>query len=132
MSHRSFCKSKFNIFIKFFKNFSTLRATGLRLLLNIEVNEYLEDFSESYGAVIEVTNPREKFFPEENGYLVAPGLVTNIGFTAVSLKPFSLIDYFPCCFQCYFWFRKEMATKLGKRQRSKQTCQDLGWKVHDW
>jgi len=55
---------------------------GLSLLLNIEADEYLGDFSESYGAVVEVTNGEEKFFPEENGYLVAPGQVTNIGFTA--------------------------------------------------
>lgn len=102
MLHRSFCKSKFSIYFKFFKNFSTLRVTGLRLVLSIEANEYLGDFSESYGAVVDVTSPNERFFPEENGYLVTPGLVTNIGFTAVSLKPFSLIDHFLCCFQSYF------------------------------
>jgi len=75
----------------------------LSLLLNIEADEYLGDFSESYGAVVEVTNGEEKFFPEENGYLVAPGQVTNIGFTAVSLKPlFLLIHHFLYCFQAHF------------------------------
>ncbi|KAL9988196.1 hypothetical protein ACROYT_G002611 [Oculina patagonica] len=54
---------------------------GLSLILNIETDEYLGDFSESFGAVIDVTHSQEMYFPEENGYLVAPGQVTNIGFT---------------------------------------------------
>lgn len=59
---------------------------GLSLLLNIEADEYLGDFSESYGAVVEVANGKEVFFPEENGYLVAPGQITNIGFSARMVK----------------------------------------------
>ena len=32
-----------------------------------------------------------------------------------------------------FWllYKNSMVLKLGKHQRSKQRCQDLGWKVHD-
>jgi len=91
----------------------------LSLLLNIEADEYLADFSESYGAVIEVNNGKEKPFPEEKGYFVAPGQVTNIGFTAVSLKP-SLL-HFPCCFQSYFCrgLQEEMVW-CEARQTSKQ------------
>lgn len=81
MSHRSFWKRKFS-----YKFQLLLRVTGLSLILNIEADEYLGDFSESYGAVVEVASGKEMYFPEENGYLVAPGQVTNIGFTAVSLK----------------------------------------------
>ncbi|KAJ7385334.1 hypothetical protein OS493_016411 [Desmophyllum pertusum] len=54
---------------------------GLSLILNIEADEYLGDFSESYGAVIDITSSKVKYFPEENGYLVAPGQITNIGFS---------------------------------------------------
>lgn len=55
------------------------------MTLNIEADEYLAEFSESYGAIVDVTSSKEMHFPEENGYLVAPGQVTNIGFTRVSL-----------------------------------------------
>ncbi|CAH3198064.1 unnamed protein product, partial [Porites evermanni] len=54
---------------------------GLSLVLNIEADDYYEDFSESYGAVVDVTSTMEMHFPEENGYLIAPGQATNIGFT---------------------------------------------------
>lgn len=59
---------------------------GLSLVLNIEANEYLGDFSESYGAVVDVTSSNEMHFPEENGYLVAPGQVTNVALTGVSVQ----------------------------------------------
>lgn len=62
-----------------------LYLTGLSLILNIEADEYLGDFSESYGAVIDITSSKVKYFPEENGYLVAPGQITNIGFSQVSI-----------------------------------------------
>ena len=55
------------------------------MVLNIEADDYLSEFSESYGAIVDVTGRRDMHFPEENGYLVAPGQVTNIGFTKVSL-----------------------------------------------
>ena len=59
---------------------------GLSLILNIEADEYLADFSESYGAIVDVTSSKEMHFPEENGYLVAPGQVTNNAFTGVSIQ----------------------------------------------
>ena len=54
------------------------------MVLNIEADDYSR-LSESYGAIVDVTGRRDMHFPEENGYLVAPGHVTNIGFTKVSL-----------------------------------------------
>lgn len=63
-------------------------ASGLSLVLNIEADDYYEDFSESYGAVVDVTSTMEMHFPEENRYLIAPGQATNIGFTKVSLPKF--------------------------------------------
>ena len=63
-------------------------ASGLSLVLNIEADDYYEDFSESYGAVVDVTSTMEMHFPEENGYLIAPGQATNIGFTKVSFPKF--------------------------------------------
>lgn len=54
-------------------------------MLNIEADEYLSDFSESYGAIVDVVDAQKMHFPEENGYLITPGQVTNIGFTKVSL-----------------------------------------------
>ena len=62
-----------------------IQIPGLSLILNIEASEYLDDFSESYGAIIDVTASNEMYFPEENGYLVAPGQVTNIGFSKVGV-----------------------------------------------
>ena len=63
-------------------------ASGLSLVLNIEADDYYEDFSESYGAIVDVTSTMEMHFPEENGYLIAPGQATNIGFTKVSFPKF--------------------------------------------
>lgn len=72
-----------------FKNvFFFYLASGLSLVLNIEADDYYEDFSESYGAVVDVTSTMEMHFPEENGYLIAPGQATNIGFTKVSFPKF--------------------------------------------
>ena len=72
-----------------FKNvFFCYLASGLSLVLNIEADDYYEDFSESDGAVVDVTSTMEMHFPEENGYLLAPGQATNIGFTKVSFPKF--------------------------------------------
>lgn len=37
---------------------------------------------------MDVTSTMEMHFPEENGYLIAPGQATNIGFTKVGLPKF--------------------------------------------
>ena len=37
---------------------------------------------------MDVTSTMEMHFPEENGYLIAPGQATNIGFTKVSFPKF--------------------------------------------
>ena len=71
-----------------FKNVFCYLASGLSLVLNIEADDYCEDFSESYGAVVDVTSTMEMHFPEENGYLIAPGQATNIGFTKVRFPKF--------------------------------------------
>ena len=37
---------------------------------------------------MDVTSTMEMHFPEENGYLIAPGQATNIGFKKVSFPKF--------------------------------------------
>ena len=56
---------------------------GLKLVLNIQQYDYLEELSDAAGARILIHQSRTLPFPEDEGILVGPGKATSVGIKMV-------------------------------------------------
>ena len=56
---------------------------GLSLMFNLEQKDYIGELTESAGLRLVVHDPRRMAFPEDEGILVAPNTLTNIGISMV-------------------------------------------------
>ena len=53
--------------------------SGLKLILNIDQDDYLPDMGESAGVRV-VVHPQNRMpFPQDEGVLVGPGMLTSMG-----------------------------------------------------
>lgn len=67
-------------------SFKMFLWTGLRLTLNIERKEYLEDYVDAFGMRLVIHEPGTFPFPEEEGFTLNPSYETTIGMKLVSIK----------------------------------------------
>ena len=62
----------------------TVRFSGLKLILNIDQEEYVPEVGESAGVRV-VVHPQSRMpFPQDEGIVVGPGVLTSIGIRQVS------------------------------------------------
>ena len=61
-------------------------CTGLNLVLNIEMKEYVGNFTEA-GIRVAISDAGEMPFPLENGLSAAPGFSTSVGLVKVGQSP---------------------------------------------
>ena len=57
---------------------------GLKVVLDIGQQEYIQDVGQSAGAVVVVHNSDQMPFPEDEGILALPGRLTNVAMRRVS------------------------------------------------
>ena len=60
-----------------------LLFAGLSLVLNLEQNEYLSLFGQRTGARISISQPNVRPLPEEEGFMIRPGVETSVGLRLV-------------------------------------------------
>ena len=59
---------------------------GLKIVINIDQDEYTDKFGEEAGARV-VLHAQDKMpFPEDEGILARPGLLTSVGLKRVRVK----------------------------------------------
>lgn len=56
---------------------------GLSLVLNLEQNEYLSLFGQSAGARVSISQSNVRPLPEEEGFMIRPGVETSVGLRLV-------------------------------------------------
>ena len=61
----------------------TLFSTGLRLVLNIETKEYIQNYMDATGLRLVIHEPGTLPFPEEEGFTLNPNYETTIGMRMV-------------------------------------------------
>ena len=61
--------------------------SGLKLILNIEQDEYTDSISDAAGARVLIHPHHDYPFPENDGLVVAPGELTSFGIRQVTPPP---------------------------------------------
>ena len=56
---------------------------GIKLTLNLEVDEYVKNFASGYGVRVVIHEPGTFPLPAEEGMTLSPGYETSIGLKAV-------------------------------------------------
>ena len=61
-------------------------SAGIKLTLNLEIDEYIKNFASGYGIRMVFHEPGTLPLPDEEGLTLSPGSETSIGLKMVSYK----------------------------------------------